>query len=226
MNTPVALIRKVVDQHKLTVIEAWDTAERCRLYYYEVHGSESLHDHIDDLVKMLRGPFVIKATIKVKERGGRKTAAQAEYKWTVMGEGNSTPAEAAAVPMSGVPSSITDELIQLRVDAAVRAKLDAEGDDDDDDQDDQDDEPLGRLVTLFEAMLSKNAAPASPPVAAPVAGAASPDPAQRGHPSALTKDRMADVLTAIRNLHASDPAQFEQYEQMLLSTYGGARKTG
>jgi len=226
MNTPVALIRKVVDQHKLTVVEAWDQAERCRLYYYEVSGSESLHDHIDDLVKMLRGPFVLKATIKVKERGGRKTAAQAEYKWTVMGEGNATAAEAAAVPMSGVPSSITDELVRLRVEAAVREQLDAQrgDDDDDDDQDDDQDEPLGRLVSLFETMLSKNAAPAAPPAAAPVAGA--PDAAQRGHPSAMTKDRMANLLSAIRNMHDADPEQLAQYEQMLLSTYGGARKTG
>ncbi len=212
MNTPPRLVKRVIEQHALNVISAHDTRDTCKLFYREGTTDEICND-LDDLVKDLTGPFLVKAWRRVPKQSGRRPDSASTYTWTVVGLGvRNTAGNDAPAPVAGVPPDIVNELAELRAERMLRAAQDQDDDQDDDQEDDQDDGPLGRLVDILaKAMDAKAAAPA-PAV----------NGTQRGHPSALTKERMAAVLQAIRNCHEQDPATFDQYEAVLLSTYGKA----
>lgn len=216
MKTPPGLVAKVITQHGLNTLAAWDQGERLRLFFREGTPDQLVED-LEDLVRQLDGVFLVKAWKRTPKQSGRRPDSAATYSWLVQG----TQAREGAI--QGIPGSVPDavvnELAQLRAEALVRERMaqDAQDEDEDEDEEEATDPALAKLVDIIQGLLIPKA-PAPGPAGEPVQGA------ERGHPSALTKERMARILTAVRNLHTVDPATFAQYEAALLQTYG-ERKT-
>lgn len=215
MITPPALIAKVMEQHGLNILAAWDVNERLRLYYNEGVAS-SLTEDLNDLVKAFDGVFMVKAWKRSPEKGGRPKESVQMYSWHVRGNGKKSVGEAEGIgAMHGVPDAVVNELAQLRAERMVRERMEAEADNS---PEDEKDASMGKLVDLLTTVLAPKMAAPSP--SQPVAGA------ERGHPSALTKERMMRILNAVKNCHAMDPAAFDQYEAMLVAQYGSTKKAG
>jgi hypothetical protein len=167
-----------------------------------------LVEHLQDLAGTLDGVFLVKAWKRRKNpKGGRGTVADQPYAWHVQGR-KVEQAETVTGTVHAMPQHLLDELTELRVQAAVRDRLDAIEDDDDEPEAPAD--GMGQLFTLLQGLLK--------PAAAPVAGTP-----ERGHPSALQGERLDAIIGAVRNLHRQDPDTFAQYEAALLANYG---KTG
>lgn len=206
MKTPVPLIEKAIIMHGLNTLAAYDQGERLRLFFAEGTPDE-LVEHLRDLAHQLEGTFLVKSWKRTPKQSGRRPEAESTYSWHVQGKKEDAPVQ--GIP-GGIPEAVINELAELRAERLVRERLEAERQDEDEDEDEVGDPALNRLVDMLQGLL----APKPPVPAAPVQGA------ERGHPSALTKERLVRVLAAIRNLHAADPATFDQYEAALIAQYG------
>lgn len=206
MKTPLVVIEDMLVEHKLNTLAVYDTAEKLRLYFLE-GAPDVLVEKLRELSRRLEGAFLVKAWKRTPRQSGRRPDSEATYTWIVQGRKDDAP----IAGVGGVPENVVNELAQLRAEKMLRDQADAEDDGEDDDEGEPaGNDPMGRLVDMLGDLLK--------PKGAPEARAAAN--VHRGHPEAMTKERMARILAAVRNCHETDPDTFAQYEGALLSQYG------
>lgn len=206
MRTPLAIVEKVIRMHGLNTLAVYDTGERLRLFFVE-GSSDEICEHLNEIARAVDGTILVKAWKRTPKQSGRRPEAESTYSWHVAANGRES---AEAVGTIGAPAGLSPdlmlELATLRAKEAMKAEPEA----------DYEPEPLDRLVDMLAGMLTKPAAPVerAEPLSSPV---------ELGHSSALSRERMAAILSAIKRLHDSDPDTFRTYEGYLLSNYGKPR---
>lgn len=214
MKTPLELVEKVLDMHGLNALAVYDPSERMRLFFAE-GAPDELAEHLRAVAQAVTGSMLVKAWRRTPAKQGRRKTADATYSWIVQGQGH------AVEPLQGLavqPAMDNSLLLEL---AELRAKRDLEQAAQDEREDGQAD-MMGKLLETITGLLVPKAAPMAE-TDVPARGSVSGIPtAERGHPSAMTNERMARILAAVKRLHEADPSAFAQYEHALLATYGKA----
>lgn len=207
MKTPLELVEKVLDMHGLNALAVYDPSERMRLFFAE-GAPDELAEHLRAVAQAVTGSMLVKAWRRTPAKQGRRKTADATYSWIVQGQGQGAePLQGVAAGPSMDPELML-ELAQLRAEKALQGK---------------ESEPEPERSDLVEKFLETVTGLLVPKPVTP-AGPAGPGEhsVQRGHPSAMTRERMARILAAVKRLHDADPATFEQYESALLANYGKA----
>ena len=208
MKTPLPVVEDMLVEHKLNTIAVFDTAEKLRLYFKEGEP-DVLAESLRSLSTKLEGAFLVKAWRRTPRQSGRRPEAQATYTWILQGKKDDAPVQGLS---GGIPESIVNELAQLRAEKQLRELLTAEEPEEKKEEEEEGADAMGHLVDMLGDLLKPKAPQPSPTASA-----------HKGHPAAMTKERMARILHAIRRCHEEDPSTFETYESALLSTYGQAK---
>ncbi|MCX7901195.1 MAG: hypothetical protein N2483_02675 [Burkholderiaceae bacterium] len=205
MIVPIAMVRRVIEQHQLNTLAVWDTAERLRLFFAE-GTTEEILEHLNAVHRDLSGAYLVKAYRRSAGKAGRPKAEEGTYSWVVRGAGGH---QEQPERIGALPESLAMELATLRAKAELAARDEGDEGEEEEEEDEAGSDVLGKLVDLLAGILAPK------PAESTVGGTV-----QRGHPSALTNDRMARILRAVKAAHAADPDGFASMESMLLQRYG------